>query len=180
MSEHPAPNYRFVPILRATLDVTGLQSAPVEGTCMVPVCDATGVTLVRIAGSTPSVTTPAGGNVSSTPGAGAKASATAPAVLNKKWNAVSLSWSLGDTAAVAAPLTVVLRDGASGVGTILWSTQIGPLLAGTSRSDSIVWPPGFGPGNAAVNTALTLEFLNAPAGTGFESVSLVAYESAPT
>lgn len=166
-------NYRVLNFLRCTVDPFALGAPGLEGNPMIAACDANGITYVRVVSSLASAGAPA----VSAPGAGGTASVTLPADLNRKYNAISISWSVGDTAAMAVPRTLVLRDGASGVGTILWSKVIGPILAGDSKQGDITWPAGYGPSNAAVNTAMTLEFTTAPAGTGFESVSLVAYKS---
>lgn len=173
--ELPPIAYRVMQFLRATLDPTAIPDTGSEGTPMVPCCDVHGVPYVRLSSSNPSVTT-ADGLGTSAPAAGAQASVSLPADATKKYNAIALAWHASDTAA-AAVQTVVLRDGASGAGAIIWETDVGALLAGTGDGGNITFPPGFGPGNAAVNTALTFEFLAAPAGTGKQSVSIVAYKS---
>lgn len=84
----------------------------------------------------------------------------------------SISASLG---AVAANGTQILnlRDGASGVGTILWSTRLGPLVIGTSVDVQI---GGLNiVGSAA--TAMTLEFAAAPGATNFETVALTGHDA---
>ena len=74
-------------------------------------------------------------------------------------------------AAIAAPLVVNLRDGASGAGAILWTQQFivpaGASFGLTLNGLSIV-------GSAA--TAMTLEFSAAPGVTNFESVSISGYD----
>lgn len=72
--------------------------------------------------------------------------------------------------AVAAQgvLTVVVRDGATGVGAIIYSFFIGPLAAGTSQ---VVQLQDLDLRNAAVNTALTVETTAAPAATNFASIA---------
>lgn len=73
-------------------------------------------------------------------------------------------------AAVAAQgvLTLVLRDGATGVGTVKWSLKVPPALAGTGFMFSI---SGL---NIAmtVGNAATLETTGAPAATNFASVAM--------
>lgn len=167
-------NFRFLPYLRCTL-APGTGGTGVEGTPMVPACDTRGIIFTTPAPNSAAAT--GSGSPTSNPGAGAQASAAAPATAGLKNNATSLAWSYGDTAAGAVK-TLVIRDGATGVGAIIWSINIGPLLAGDSKQGTITWPPGYGPGNAAINTALTAEFTTASAATGTETVSLTSYTSA--
>lgn len=84
--------------------------------------------------------------------------------------AVLISWACGDTAA-SGKQTVNLRDGASGLGTILWTKEVGPLPANGYAQETIVIPVNLGmPGTN--NTAMTLEFAAAPSATGFQSVAI--------
>lgn len=76
--------------------------------------------------------------------------------------------AMGDTAHATAPL-LVLRDGLSGVGAILWSVYV-PL--GLSGPVSV---PGLNIVGTAGN-AMTLEFTSAPSATGFQSVALSGYD----
>lgn len=83
-----------------------------------------------------------------------------------------ISYSL--SAVVAQPLiSIALRDGASGAGTILWQKQyilaVGAVLD-VNISDLAL--PG------TTNTAMTLEFSGAPAATNLESVELTGYDTA--
>src|SRR5271157_2830895 len=75
--------------------------------------------------------------------------------------------------AQAAAVTVVLRDGATGAGTILWSMTIS---CGTTTAvcHSVSLPDI--QGSAA--TAMTLEFSAAGVAASFESVSLAGYTTA--
>lgn len=77
------------------------------------------------------------------------------------------SVSINAVAAIAAPLTVNLRDGATGAGTILWTDRIMAPAGTTARLDrsglNIV---------GSANTAMTLEFTAAPGATNFENVNL--------
>ncbi len=75
----------------------------------------------------------------------------------------------GATAPTAIQLTVVLRDGASGAGTIKWQAVISlpataGAMSGVARSD--LWIPG------TAATAMTLEFSAAGGANTFESVSM--------
>lgn len=150
------------------------------------VCDNNGILWVRTAQPVSGGTNvqkgavPATVSASSSPGAGVQASASLPADgsgLGAKNVLIRVSWSMGDTAAVAGgTFKVVVRDGASGVGTILWQKEIGPLPANSFVEGSEVWPLGGGiPGSAT--TAMTVEFTAAPAGTGFQSVAITGYLS---
>jgi hypothetical protein len=81
----------------------------------------------------------------------------------------------GSVSAVAAQgvLTLVVRDGATGVGAILWATNIGPFVIGTGGQFSLsgLNIPGTN-GNA-----MTIEFTAAPAATNFESVAMTGYDA---
>lgn len=82
-----------------------------------------------------------------------------------------------DTAAVAANVLLNLRDGATGAGTILWSTRLlintnvatigGAPIAGIAISGLSI------PGSLA--TAMTLEFAAAGGANTFEAVALTGY-----
>lgn len=74
------------------------------------------------------------------------------------------------TAPSAAAVSVALRDGASGAGTVLWShTMVLSAVAGAMNGIALadLWIPG------TANTAMTLEFSGAAGANTFESVSLV-------
>jgi hypothetical protein len=79
------------------------------------------------------------------------------------------------TAGVSANVLVNLRDGATGAGTILWSTRLvisfddGVPISGVS-----IPLPGV-VGSAA--TAMTLEFSAGPGANGFEAVALTGYST---
>lgn len=109
----------------------------------------------------------------STPAVSAQASATRVAgAAGVRHVCTSISFSLGAVAAEGS-LLVNLRDGTTGVGTILWSMRIGPFLAGTSGRETI---SGLNiVGSAA--TAMTLEFAAAPTATNFETVSLTGHDA---
>lgn len=84
----------------------------------------------------------------------------------------SIQASLQAVVAQAAPVVAVVRDGATGVGTILWQ-------------DRLIAPAGF---NAVIsidglnivgslNTAMTVEFTAAPVATNFETISASGYDA---
>lgn len=83
----------------------------------------------------------------------------------------------GTSAPAAVNATVVLRDGLTGAGTILWSADF--ALAGAIADH----PAPFAlcglaiPGTA--NTAMTVEFTAAGGANTFETVGLTGYDRAP-
>jgi hypothetical protein len=82
----------------------------------------------------------------------------------------SIFATMNAVAAIAAPISLYLRDGASGVGAILWSARvilpIGQSAIISINGLSIV-------GSAA--TAMTLEWGAAPGAGNFQNVSLTGY-----
>jgi len=72
--------------------------------------------------------------------------------------------------AVSAPLRIVLRDGASGVGPIVWSARIGIVSA--NGGDCIPMTTHF---RMSINTAVTLEFIAAGAVGTNEEVTLAGF-----
>ena len=84
----------------------------------------------------------------------------------------SIQATVNAVAAQAAPLTVVVRDGATGVGTILWQDRIIAPIG----TDGRVSVQGLNiVGSAA--TAMTIEFTAAPAATDFETISGTGYST---
>lgn len=108
----------------------------------------------------------------SQPAAATQATVTRAAVAAQRHVCRSISVSL---AAVAAQgiIRFNLRDGASGAGTVLWSTAM-VVLAGDSKQVTISGLNIFG----SVNTAMTLESSAAPAAGNFAQVSLSGYDAA--
>ncbi|MGH7744387.1 MAG: hypothetical protein ACREQ5_06135 [Candidatus Dormibacteria bacterium] len=82
----------------------------------------------------------------------------------------SINASINATAA-QGQVSVVVRDGATGVGTIIWEDRLSAVIGTDSRVSlsglNIV-------GSAA--TAMTVEFTAAPAATNFETVSATGYD----
>lgn len=141
-------------------------------------CDKYGVLYTRAAPSGPAGRgpIPISQFATSAPALGVAASASVPAIppaLPGINVASTLSWSWGDTVAVAAFISLVLRDGASGVGPILWQKTLGPFPAGTMIAGDITFSDAGAPFGSS-NTAMTLEFLTAPSATGRQSVSITA------
>ena len=88
---------------------------------------------------------------------------------------IGISVSLSSTAAATVgSVQFVLRDGASGVGTIIWTVRLSiPATAGNSANHtlSLSWIAG------TPNTAMTLETVAAPAANTFATVSIVGTTS---
>lgn len=110
--------------------------------------------------------------VNHVPGAAAQATITraaAGAGLKNVCNSISAAFVAGGTAPAAATITLNLRDGATGAGTILWSKTLGVQAAAGSGQHidlggiSIV---------GSANTAMTLEFSAAGAANTLESVAM--------
>lgn len=84
----------------------------------------------------------------------------------------SIQASLNAVAAQAAPVVAVVRDGATGVGTILWQDRLMAPVGFTDRVSvdglNIV---------GSLNTAMTVEFTAAPAATNFETISASGYDA---
>lgn len=79
-------------------------------------------------------------------------------------------FTLNAVAAITVPVVVNLRDGATGVGTILWTGRytapVGTTFALDLSGLNIVGSP---------NTAMTFEFAAAPAAGDFQSVNIQGY-----
>lgn len=76
-------------------------------------------------------------------------------------------------AAGLGPLTVTLRDGATGAGTILWQTKLFASLTAAIGKDEITLTGLNIVGSAA--TAMTLEFTAGPGASNFELVDLAGH-----
>jgi hypothetical protein len=90
---------------------------------------------------------------------------------------VSATFIAGTTAPAAVNVTVVIRDGTTGAGTVLFAADL--ALAGTiSDRATPVQLCGLSiPGSA--NTAMTVEFTAAGGANTFETVALTGYDRAP-
>jgi hypothetical protein len=170
---------RTIMLVRSTSAPYGGANGIVDGTPLTLACDNFGVLYTQPAPVGPSkpsnVPVPASQFATATPAVATVASASVAASgINPFHNVAStLSWSWGDTAAVAGFIVLVLRDGASGVGPILWSKTLGPFPAGTMIAGDITFSDNGAPFGSTA-TAMTLEFLAAPSATGRQSVSLTA------
>lgn len=118
-------------------------------------------------------TAPGNWSINHVPGAAAQATISKGAVAAVRHVCTSISATLatGATAQAAAGV-LVLRDGASGAGTILWSKQVILPVNG-------VWEVDISGLNivGSINTAMTLEFTAAGVAGSFESVSLTGYDA---
>lgn len=107
-----------------------------------------------------------------TPAVATQPVATKAAVTAQKHVCTSISATI---AAVAAQglIQLNLRDGITGVGTIIWSKQVALPVGGVwevNLTDLSI--PG------SIGNAMTLELSGAPAATNYGSVALTGYDSA--
>lgn len=101
------------------------------------------------------------------PGAAVQATATAPAAPGKRHVCVGISASIACAAAAQTPVNVYLRDGASGVGAIIWAGA----LSSIANSSAGVFLTGISlPGT--IGNAMTLEFSGAGVAGAVEAVTL--------
>lgn len=108
----------------------------------------------------------------------AQATASLPAVSSVQYMAIGIVASIASGATASGVCTVVLRDGATGVGTILWTAVLASPVGG---SNELVWNAPtdalksypFGITGTAGN-AMTLEFTAGGAATSVQSVQLIA------
>src|SRR5882724_5597614 len=110
-------------------------------------------------------------SITSAPAAGTPASATRALVVGQSHVCTSISASLGAVAAQGA-VSLVLRDGATGVGVILWSMAVVLAINGffsVALADLVI--------KGTAGNAMTLEFTGL-AGTNVSSVALTGYDSA--
>ena len=114
------------------------------------------------------------GTQTSSPGAGSQATTSkAAGAAGVRHVADCITWSSGAAAAPAATvLTINLRDGATGAGTVLWQTQVTAAATATQHGQSHVCGLNL-IGSAA--TAMTLEFAAGLANEQ-ESVALTGYD----
>jgi hypothetical protein len=110
----------------------------------------------------------------SAPATGVQATATkAAGAAGVRHVLTSIHAEINATAA-QAPLSVVVRDGASGAGTIIWQARLSAQV--TPFADSRVELSGLNLiGSAA--TAMTVEFTAAGVGTTFETLSATGYDA---
>lgn len=104
------------------------------------------------------------------PAVGSQATISKAAVGDKRHRCTSITATLSGTAAQTV-LYVNLRDGATGAGTILWSAPM-VVAAGLVPDRVVVSNLNI---VGSVNTAMTLEFAGAGAGTTIQDVSLTGW-----
>jgi hypothetical protein len=108
--------------------------------------------------------------INHTPAANTVATISKAAVASQRHVCKSITVTLvGLAAAAEATVLVNLRDGATGAGTILWSTRL--LVTGTTGSQTGVALAGLNI-VGSVNTAMTLEFAAAGGANTFEAVAI--------
>jgi hypothetical protein len=115
---------------------------------------------------------PGNWSVTNAPAATTQATITRAGVAGKRLVCTSIAAAVSAVAA-QGPLVLVLRDGASGVGAILWSVNLGGFVIGTGGSFSIDSLNIVG----TAGNSMTLEFTAAPAATNFETVALTGYDA---
>lgn len=115
-------------------------------------------------------------SITSNPSANAAASATraaSPGVVHVL-NGIQASLNAGSTAPAAVQVGVVVRDGAAGVGPVIWATQLA-LQAVAGASSPPISLSGLAitgsPGNA-----MTLEFTGAAGLNTFETVAGTGFD----
>lgn len=107
------------------------------------------------------------------PAAATQATATRAGVANTRHVLKSLNFTLVGVAAIAAPISAVVRDGATGVGAILWEDK---LFAPAAGSKDRVTLGGLNIVGTAGN-AMTVEFVAGPGATNFEAVAATGVEA---
>lgn len=108
------------------------------------------------------------------PNAGLIATCTHAGVAGARHIVTGIYAQLEFTAIPPATTTLVLRDGASGIGAILWQLRLSNAAspAGSSRTIAI---PGLHIPSGANGSAMTLEFTLFSGATNFQSVSMTGY-----
>lgn len=117
-------------------------------------------------------TEPGQWSIFSAPGAAVQATATIAASPGVSHVLRTISASLQAVAAQAAPVQVVVRDGASGVGAIIWTER----LFVTTGFDIRFTMTGLTLKGTAGN-AMTVEFTGAAAAGNFETLSATGYDA---
>jgi hypothetical protein len=137
------------------------------------VASATNIATFRSKGA-PLVTPPGEWTINSEPAANTTATATrAAGGAGVRHVLKSINASLIGVAAIAAPISVVVRDGATGVGAILWSDKLFAAAAGSRDRVTLVGLNIVG----TANTAMTVEFTAGPGATNFEVLSATGYDA---
>ncbi len=123
------------------------------------------------------VSTPGNWTVVHAPAANTQASASKAAGgagVRHVCESICATFAAGATAPAAVQVTVNLRDGASGAGTVLWSAVMAlPATAGATATPIIISDLNI---VGSPNTAMTLEFSAAGGLNTFEAVSMAGYD----
>lgn len=115
-------------------------------------------------------TAPSEWSVERRPPVDIQATVTRAAAVGARHVAKSITWSMVAVAAQTL-VDVLLRDGAAGVGTVLWSQRV-QVPAGDSRQVTVSGLNIVGSSDAA----MTLEFSAAPVATNYQGVALTGYD----
>lgn len=110
-------------------------------------------------------------SVQNTPGAAAQATISKAGVAGARHVCMGISASIACGATAQTPIQVVLRDGATGVGAILWSQELAAPANGVGEVEISDMGIAGTSGNA-----MTLEFTAAGVAASVESVSLIGYD----
>lgn len=140
---------------------------------------ATGAYLAQFEGANADVaTTPGQWSVVHAPAANTQATASRAAKAGFRHVAQTVTATLvaGASAPTAVQVTVNLRDGATGAGTVIWSGVMSvPATAGQSSQPLVLSGLNL---VGSVNTAMTLEFSAAGGANTVEAVTLTGYDIA--
>lgn len=115
-------------------------------------------------------------SASHAPAANTKATASQVAVVGKRHfcRSIAATIAAGATAPTAGTVTLTLRDGATGAGTILWQVTLGvTATAGATTTFALSGLCIAG----STNTAMTLEFSAAGGANTLESVSMTGFDT---
>jgi hypothetical protein len=113
--------------------------------------------------------------VTNNPAANTTATATHSAVTGKQHicQTIHCTFNAGAVAPSAVQVSVVLRDGVSNSGTVLWATQMA-LTAVAGQASPVVEQSGLAI-QGMVGNAMTLEFTAAGGANTFETVALTGF-----
>lgn len=109
--------------------------------------------------------------ITNTSAAAGTATISKAAITGFRHVAMCVSASIGVGAAAQGPVTFVVRDGATGAGTVIWTGTMSAAAAGTGMIAQQCGLNIVG----SVSTAMTIEFTAAGAANTVESVSLSGF-----
>lgn len=163
----PFRPWRMLPMFRTRINLQGSAPYSISGIPVPPAVDEYGAMWTRSADGQNSNQTNRF-DLFSTPAAATQATATQATAGPGKRNVLTSLTVTVNAVAAQGVQTVVVRDGATGVGTILWSITVGPLGAAQSAHIPIPFPNGI---VGSSNVAMTIELTGAPAATNFNSIA---------